>query len=164
MSTAFWIWLSIIVITVILEIITTDLVSIWFTIGAVIPLFLSAFDILNPVWQSVIFVVVSAVLIATLRKVTIKFFFKNTNSKTNLDSLIGEKHRLVEGTNFEKLGKLEIKDITWSVMGENQQTIKKGQVVEIVKIEGNKLIVKPANTKDNTDKTKQENKTKNIKE
>ena len=78
--------------------------------------------------------------------------------------MIGEKHRLVEGTNFEKLGKLEIKDITWSVMGENQQTIKKGQVVEIVKIEGNKLIVKPANTKDNTDKTKQENNTKNIKE
>ena len=144
MSATFWIWLSIIVITVILEIITTDLVSIWFTFGAVIPLFLSAFNVLNPLWQTVIFIIISAVLISTLRKVTIKFFFKNNNSKTNLDALIGEKYRLIEGTNFEKLGKLEIKDITWSVMGENQQTIKKGQVVEIVKIEGNKLIVKPS--------------------
>ena len=156
MSTTFWIWLSIIVITIVLEIITTDIVSIWFTFGAVIPLFLSAFDILNPLWQTVIFVVVSAVLISALRKVTIKFFFKNNNSKTNLDTLIGEKYRLIEGTTFEKLGKLEIKDVTWSVMGENQQAIKKGQVVEIVRIEGNKLIVKPANTKE----TKQETKTK----
>ena len=156
MSTAFWIWLSIIIITIVLEIITTDIVSIWFTFGAVIPLFLSAFDILNPLWQTVIFVVVSAVLISALRKVTIKFFFKNNTSKTNLDTLIGEKHRLIEGTTFEKLGKLEIKDITWSVMGDNQQSIKKGQIVEIVRIEGNKLIVKPANTKE----AKQENKTK----
>jgi membrane protein implicated in regulation of membrane protease activity len=157
MSTTFWIWLSIIVITVIVEIITTDLVSIWFTFGAVIPLFLSAFNVLNPLWQTVIFVVVSAVLISVLRKVTVKFFFKNNNSKTNLDTIIGEKYRLIEGTTFEKLGKIEIKDVTWSVMGENQQSIKKGQVVEVVKIEGNKLIVKPANTKDN----KQENKTTN---
>ena len=156
MSTAFWIWLSIIIITIVLEIITTDIVSIWFTFGAVIPLFLSAFDVLNPLWQTVIFVVVSAVLISALRKVTIKFFFKNNTSKTNLDTLIGEKHRLIEGTTFEKLGKLEIKDITWSVMGDNQQSIKKGQIVEIVRIEGNKLIVKPANTKE----AKQENKTK----
>ena len=154
MSATFWIWLSIIVITVILEIITTDLVSIWFTFGAVIPLFLSAFDVLNPIWQTVIFVIVSAVLLSALRKVTIKFFFKNNNSKTNLDSLIGEKYRLIEGTTFEKLGKIEIKDIAWSVMGENQQTIKKGQIVEIVKIEGNKLIVKPTNNENK----KQENK------
>ena len=154
MSATFWIWLSIIVITVILEIITTDLVSIWFTFGAVIPLFLSAFDVLNPIWQTVIFVIVSAVLLSALRKVTIKFFFKNNNSKTNLDTLIGEKYRLIEGTTFEKLGKIEIKDIAWSVMGENQQTIKKGQIVEIVKIEGNKLIVKPTNNENK----KQENK------
>lgn len=146
MSATFWIWLSIIVITVILEIITTDLVSIWFSFGAVVPLFLSAFNVLNPLWQTVIFVIVSAVLLSVLRKVTIKYFFKNNNSKTNLDALIGEKHRLLEGTNFEKLGQIQIKDIVWSVMGESQQTIKKGQIVEIVRIEGNKLIVKPANS------------------
>ena len=111
MSTTFWIWLSIIVITVIVEIITTDLVSIWFTFGAVIPLFLSAFNVLNPLWQTVIFVVVSAVLISVLRKVTVKFFFKNNNSKTNLDTIIGEKYRFIEGTTFEKLGKIEIKGV-----------------------------------------------------
>lgn len=145
MSTMFWIWLSIMVITVILEIITTDVVSIWFAFGSIIPLFFSAFNLLNPVWQIVIFITTSAILITTLRKITIKYLFKNNDSKTNLDTLIGEKYRLIEGTDFEHLGKIQIKDIVWSVKGENDQTIKKGKIVEIVKIQGNKLIVKPTN-------------------
>lgn len=145
MSTMFWIWLSIMVITVILEIITTDVVSIWFAFGSIIPLFFSAFNLLNPVWQIVIFITTSAILITTLRKITIKYLFKNNDSKTNLDTLIGEKYRLIEGTDFEHLGKIQIKDIVWSVKGENDQTIKKGKIVEIIKIQGNKLIVKPTN-------------------
>ena len=151
MSTMFWIWLSIMVVAVILEIITTDLVSIWFAFGSIVPLILSAFDVLNPIWQTTIFVVISAILIVSLRKVTIKWLFKNTNSKTNVDALIGEKHRLLETTDFETLGKIKIKDIDWSVMGEKQQTIEKGSVVEIVKIEGNKLIVKPVATDNKTE-------------
>ncbi len=144
MSTMFWIWLAIMVVTVILEIITTDLVSIWFAFGSIVPLILSAFDVLNPVWQTTIFVVISTILIASLRRVTLKLMFKNNNSKTNIAALIGEKHRLLEATNFETLGKIKIKDIDWSVVGENQQTIEKDTVVEIVRIEGNKLVVKPA--------------------
>ena len=151
MSTMFWIWLAVMVIAVIVEILTTDLVSIWFTFGAVVPLFLSAFDILNPIWQTVIFVAISAVLIATLRKVTMKFLFRNNQSKTNLDTLIGEKYRLVESTDFDTLGKVKIKDVDWSVQGDKQQTIEKGSIVEVVKIEGNKLIVKPVEADNKTE-------------
>lgn len=165
MSTMFWIWLSVMVITVILEIITTDLVSIWFSFGAIVPLLLSAFDVLNPIWQTTIFVVVSAILIACLRKVTFKWLFKNNNAKTNVDALIGEKHRLLEATDFENLGKVKIKDVDWSVRGENQQTIEKGAVVEIVKVEGNKLIVKPVedNKAENEKQETKENKKKENK-
>lgn len=152
MSTMFWIWLSVMVIAVILEIITTDLVSIWFAFGSLVPLIISAFDALNPIWQTTIFVVISAVLIASLRKVTLKWLFKNNNSKTNVDALIGQKYRLLEATDFETLGKIKIKDIDWSVVGEKQQTIEKDAIVEIVKIEGNKLIVKPAKEDNKADK------------
>lgn len=157
MSTMFWIWLSIMVLAVILEIITTDLVSIWFAFGSIVPLILSAFDVLNPIWQTTIFVVISAVLIASLRKVTFKWLFKNNNSKTNVDALIGQKYRLLETTDFETLGKIKIKDIDWSVKGEKQQTIKKNAIVEIVKIEGNKLIVKPVTEDNKADKKEKEN-------
>ena len=144
MSTMFWIWLAVIVITAIVEAATTDLVSIWFTFGAVIPFIFAAIDIISPVWQAVIFIIVSAVLIATLRRTTLKLLFKNDkDTKTNADAIIGQKHRMLESTNFETNGKIKIKGVDWSVKGENQQTINQGQIVEVVKIEGNKLIVKP---------------------
>ena len=37
MDTMFWVWLGVIAVTAIIEFITCDLTSIWFTCGAVIP-------------------------------------------------------------------------------------------------------------------------------
>ena len=142
MSTMFWIWLSVIIVTAIVEVITADLVSIWFTFGAILPFIFATIGIVSPVWQVVIFVVISAVLIASLRKITLKFLFRNSNGKTNLDTIIGQKFRLLEGTDFETAGKVKIKDVEWTAVGDKQQTIAKGAVVEVVKISGNKLLVK----------------------
>ena len=38
----FWIWIIVIVVTVIIEAFTMEMVSAWFTIGAIVPLILSA--------------------------------------------------------------------------------------------------------------------------
>ena len=142
MDTMFWVWLGVIVATAVFEIITTDLVSIWFTFGAIIPFILATTTDLDVAWQIAIFLVISAILLASLRKITMKYLFKNSNSKTNLDTIIGQRYRLLEKTDFETLGKVKIKDIEWNVTGDKQQTIKKGKIVEVVKISGNKLIVK----------------------
>ena len=45
-------------------------------------------------------------------------------------------------TDFETIGSLKINDITWSAVAENQEEIKENEIVEVVKISGNKLIVK----------------------
>jgi len=153
MSTMFWIWLAVIVVTVILEIVTADLISVWFTFGAIIPLILASATNLNMWWQIAIFLVISALLLACLRKITMKYLFKNTDGKTNLDTLIGQKFRLISSTDFETVGKVKVKDIEWSVKGVDDQNIEKGSLVEVVKISGNKLIVKECDIKE-----KQENK------
>ena len=141
MTTMSWIWLAVLVGTAILEIATADLVSIWFTFGAIIPFILATTTNLHYGWQIAIFFVISAILIASLRKITMKYLLKNANLKTNTDALVGQKFRLLEKTDFETVGKVKIKDVEWSVIGDKQQTIEKGAVVEIVKISGNKLIV-----------------------
>ena len=41
METMFWVWLAVIVVSVIIELITFELVSIWFSAGAVIPFILA---------------------------------------------------------------------------------------------------------------------------
>lgn len=161
METMSWVWLGIIVATAIFEIITTDLVSIWFTFGAIIPFILATTTELEIAWQIAIFLVISAILVACLRKITMKYLFKrNNNDKTNLDALIGQKYRLLEKTDFETIGKVKIKDLEWSVVGDKQQTIKKGKVVEVVKISGNKLIVRES--KDESSDKKEDSKTETI--
>ena len=69
----YWIWICVIVGAVIIEALTMDVVSIWFTIGAIVPLILSATNACGWEIQVIVFIIISAVLILTLRKVTMKF-------------------------------------------------------------------------------------------
>ena len=87
MYTMFWVWLAVIAIFIIIEIITLDLVSVWFAFGAVVPFILSAIEGVGIEWQIAIFVVVSALLIIIVRKYAQKLLFKNMNTKTNVEEL-----------------------------------------------------------------------------
>ena len=62
-----YVWLAVVVFTLIIEFSTTDMISIWFAGGALVALILAAFN----VWwviQLIAFIVVSAVLLALFRK------------------------------------------------------------------------------------------------
>ena len=143
METMFWIWLAIMAVTVIIEIVTLDLVSIWFAFGAVIPFILSAIGGIAIEIQIAVFVAVSALLIIFLRKNAQKLLFKNMNQKTNVDAFEGKKVRLLEDTDFVHNGSVKINDVTWTANSESGELIKAGQLVEIKKVDGNKLIVIP---------------------
>lgn len=144
MSYMFWVWLSVIVVTAVLEFATMEIASIWFTLGAVVPFILAGLNAVSWEIQIVIFVLISAVLIVSLRGITRKFLLKNSNVKTNVDSLIGQKCRMLSRTDFETIGTVKIGDVVWSAIGENQLVIEANEIVEIVSVKGNKLIVKPA--------------------
>jgi len=153
MQVWFWIWIAVIIGTVVIEAITMDVVSVWFSVGAVVPMILSTFNVGWEI-QVIVFIVISSVLIFSLRKATLKFLFKNKDTKTNKDLLIGKKVRMIERTDFETLGSVKINNVVWSAVGANQEEIEKGEMVEIVAISGNKLKVK------NVSKTQEENKDK----
>ena len=144
----YWIWICIIVGTIVLEVVTMDVVSIWFTIGAIVPLILSATNACGWELQVILFIVISAALILSLRKVTMKYLFKNSNEKTNLDAVVGNTYRLLEKTDFETLGSIKINGVIWSVTGVNQETIEKDELVKVVKVVGNKLQVKKCDKKE----------------
>ena len=152
MSVMFWIWLGVIVLTLIIEIFTTELISICFTLGAVPPFILAGTTPLAPVWQILIFIALSALMLIFLRKVTRKYLLKGNNEKTNTDLLIGKECTLLGDTDFEKIGKVKINDVEWNAVGADRMKISAGTIVEIVSISGNKLIVKPKNN--DTEETK----------
>ena len=103
MNAMFWAWLIVIIITAVMEFVTMEVVSIWFTLGAIVPFILSAVDVVGWEWQLLIFIVVSAVLVLSLRNVTKKWLLKNSNEKTNLDVIIGKQYRMLTKTDFENM-------------------------------------------------------------
>lgn len=147
MEVMFWVWLAIIAISLIIEIITLDLVSVWFACGAIIPFILAAIGGIYVEIQISVFVVVTALLFIFVRKYAQKLLFKNMDTKTNVDSLVGKQFRLLEDTDFEKLGSIKINDVVWTAISIDGSEIKKNSLVEVVKIDGNKLIVKAVKNK-----------------
>ena len=63
--------------------------------------------------------------------------------KTNVDSLAGEQGIVSETIdNLEATGKVKLNDVFWMARSEDGSIINEGTVVEIVRVDGVKLIVK----------------------
>jgi len=106
-----WIWLTVIVVATIVELMTLDMTSIWFTVSGIVALVLSAFDNISWIIQLIVFVVLSAALIVGLRPIAKKFFLRHMNEKTNADSLIGKRVYMLTTASFGTLGSVKISDV-----------------------------------------------------
>ena len=94
------------------------------------------------------------ILMIFLRKIAQKLLFKNSNSKTNLDSCIGKTYRLLKETDFEKNGEIKVNGIVWTAVSEDGKLILAGELVEIVKVQGNKFVVKRVSIKEENENGK----------
>lgn len=136
-----WVWLGVIVLAIILEAITFDITSIWFAFGAIPSLILSLIGGISWYVQLIVFIVLSVLLILSLRGVVKKWLFKNAKEKTNMDALLGKEYKLLSAINEDNSGTVKINGVVWSCLEVNSQSIDEGNYVKIIKIEGNKLIV-----------------------
>lgn len=131
-------WLAVILILSFIEIGTINLVSIWFVASALVSLLLSFFPI--PFYiQFIVFVVLGIVLLITTRKSLEKFLSK-TKQKTNLDRVVGMQGIVTEKISKNNPGEVKVDGKRWTAVSD--KTIDEGKTVEIMKIEGVKLIVK----------------------
>lgn len=136
--TIFWIFL--LVSTLIVELATVGLVSLWFTIGSACAL---ACDFLgfNAVIQWVVFIVVSVCGILLFRS-----FWVNKMKKqiipTNADANIGKEVLVTECiNNLLNQGEVKINGQLWSAQSLNGEELEKNTKVVIRKIEGNQVFV-----------------------
>ena len=156
MNVMFWVWLGVIVVSVIVELITLDLVSIWFAFGAVIPFILAIFKEI-PEWVGIIiFIVVSGVLVLFVRKLTQKWLYRSSDSTTNTEALKGRSSRLLESITEDDDGAVRFNGIVWTAVSENDEPIEKGKFVEVVKIKGNKLVVRLSKKNKKNEEKKEE--------
>lgn len=130
-------WLGVAVFFLVVELLTTTLVSIWFVPAAIIVCLLT-FVIDSLVWQIAIFVVLSAVFMVVARKIYKKHIKKPVDDVDQNEKLLGKAALVTEDTNAIS-GRILVGDVYWRAVSENGETIPKGETVVIKGVEGTTL-------------------------
>ena len=138
-QTLFWAALSIVLI--IAEIVTVQLVSIWFAAGS-LAAFIGSFFGIDFYWQIIIFIIVSVICLAATRPF-VKKITKKDHTKTNVDALIGEECIVKEKVdNLNGTGRVILKGLDWAAQSEDNSVIEEGTVCRVLSISGVKVIIK----------------------
>ena len=140
-----YIWLAIAILSLVVEFMTSELVSVWFFVGAFVSMILALCKV-NEAVQVIVFVGVSVLFMLAARPI-VKKWTKRNEIKTNVDSLVGRIALVTEDILDGNRGVVKLDGQEWSAISNDD--IKAGVKVVILSIEGNKLIVKEnKNTKD----------------
>ena len=135
-------WLIAAGIFFIIEIATVGFLIFWLGIGAIFAM-ITSFLTDNIAIQTVVFVLVSSILIPLTKPLADKFSGKKTVA-TNSYSLINKHGIVLSDINpIEGTGLVKVNGETWSAKSESELTIAKGTEVEVLSVEGVKLIVSP---------------------
>lgn len=137
-------WLALMVVFLVTEAATVTMVSLWFAAGALVAMVASLLH--APVWlQLVLFLGVSAVLLACLRPMVKKHFTPKL-SKTNVDAIVDTQgYVTAEINNVAATGTVKLGAMEWTARSTTGAVIPKGALVKVDKIEGVKAFVTSVN-------------------
>lgn len=133
-------WLALMVMFLIAEASTVTMTSLWFAAGSLVAMVASLLH--APIWlQLVLFLGVSAVLLACLRPIVKKHFTPKL-SKTNVDAVVDSQgYVTADIDNISATGTVKLGAMEWTARSTNGQIIPKGTLVKVDKIEGVKAFV-----------------------
>lgn len=134
-----WVWAIVIALSLVVEFITMQMVSIWLALGGVVGLILALIGGVAIEIQIVVVVIVSLLAILFLRKFALKFL-NSTSENKKADILIGKRTKMIEPTTKNDAGTIKINGVLWTAVAD--ENIAVGEEVEVVEINGNKLKVK----------------------
>lgn len=139
-----WIWVGILVATLLIEVETAGtLVSIWFSLGALVALIV--FWLGGPIpLQVIMFLAVAVASLLAIRPLASNYFRGNI-VPTNQDRIIGAQATLLVPITSTSWGQVKVFGSVWSAQSIDKKAIDEGQLVEVIAIEGAKLIVKAVN-------------------
>ena len=138
-------WLIAFGVLLLIEILTLGLTTIWFAAGALVA-FLAAALNMPLLVQVIAFLVVSILMLIFTRPIMTKHLNAKT-TKTNAESLVGEKARvLIPVNNLKSEGQVMVNGMEWTARStKDEVTFVKDEMVRIVGISGVKLIIEKLN-------------------
>lgn len=135
------IWLIIVAVMIVIEIITLGLTTIWFGVGAIGAAIVAWLG--YGIWvQIIVFAVLSVVAMAIVRPFAVRYLNKD-KEKTNVDDVIGKTAVVTKEINNElATGEVQLNGMSWTARSEDGRIIPEKERVEVVSVQGVKLIVK----------------------
>ncbi len=136
------IWAVLVVIFIIAEIATVQLVSIWFAAGALVTMLCAYFTDLSFIGQLVVFIVSSAVFLALTMPIIMSRRKKKGYVSTNSELDIGKTAVVIQDIDTDKgTGRVTLDGVDWSAVPANGEVIPTGSVVTVKAVNGAKLTV-----------------------
>lgn len=132
-------WIIVIVVAFVIEINTLDLVSIWFSLGAIFA-FVASLLGMSEMVQMWIFILSTTILLLLTRPLAKKYMIKNT-VKTNADRLVGKNAKVTKAILPGERGEVKIDGKYWLAFSDQEITFDVNEKVEVLAIEGVKLLV-----------------------
>lgn len=133
-------WGVVFAVMVIAELVSMQLVSIWFAAGALAS-FIMALCNFGMGMQMFVFVVVSIILLTATRPLLKKFRVGKTQP-TNIDLDIGKTAVVIETVNNSSdTGRARLNGVDWKAVSSDGSVIPEGSIVKIDDIKGTKLFV-----------------------
>jgi membrane protein implicated in regulation of membrane protease activity len=135
-------WLIIAGVFLVIEASTTNFLTFWLAIGAIFAMFTSFF-IPDIIIQTAVFIVTSTILILFTKPLVDRYINKPAKS-TNTDLLIKRHGVVTVAINSNKAtGQVRVNSQIWSAKSFEDSNIPEGTEVEIMEVEGVKLVVSP---------------------
>lgn len=134
------IWLGVAIVFGILELLTPSLFFIWFSVGAIVLMFASLV-ITNLFIQLLIFAIISITLLVVATNKIVKKD-KGYKYNTNLQAVLNSKGYVKDDILPNGTGTVVVDREEWTAISSENEKIEAGETVDVLKIEGVKLIVK----------------------
>lgn len=131
------IWLITFLVLLFIEIITINLVTIWFAIGSLAAL-LTAMITDNVTIQIIVFIIVSVIALLITKPVVKKLRIRKI-TPTNLDRVIGKEGIVTKDISKNSYGEVKVGGSIWTATSKSK--IEKDSQIRVLKIEGVKLVV-----------------------
>lgn len=138
-----WVWLAVVVIAVVVEGYTAQLVSIWFALGALCALIAGMANM--ALWGQVLVFAGVSLLTVLLTRPLVRRRLATRREATNADRYVGMQGVVLQTIdNVQGKGQVKVQGSVWTARSETVDTaIPEKATVTVVRIEGARLIVRP---------------------
>lgn len=139
-----WIWIILALVLIIIEIFTPQFDTLYFSIGCFVA---AAGDVLGfpLIMQILLFAITIIIVLFIFRGLVAKTLYKSKEEiETNIYALKGKTGLVTETIdNLKFKGRVKIGGEYWKAQSLNNQIINEGSTVQVLKVEGSKVVVKP---------------------